>query len=74
MTNTETNTVTTNNEGNNGEVVEAEAKIATNSAKSNNSNNDIGRGNNKSNYVATKSLKRPDKNENKIMRNNVKYE
>ena len=59
MTNTETNTIATNNEENNGEVAEAaaEAEAATNSAELNSSNNGIVSGNSsKSNYVETKNL------------------
>ena len=85
VTNTETNTVTTNNERNNGDVAEAkaetdaeaEAEVETNSANSNSSNNGIGRSNNKSYYVETKILNRPDdenNNKNKITRNNIGYD
>ena len=56
VTNTETNSVTINNEEENGEVAEAEAKATKNSAKSNSSNNGIVRSNSKSNYVDTKIL------------------
>ena len=66
VTNTESYTVTTNNEENNGEVakaeVEAVANTATNSAKLNSSNNGIGSSNSKSYYAETKILKRTDKN------------
>ena len=56
LTNTETNTVTINDGANNGEAAEMEEEMepATNSAKYNSSNNDIGRNNSKSNSVHTK--------------------
>ena len=75
-----TNTVTTNDEGNNGEVVGAEveaetaAEAATNSAKSNSSNNGIGSSNSKINYTETKIWKRPDEIDNKVIVNNVGYD
>ena len=74
VTSTETNWVTTNDEGNNGEVAEAEAEAATDSAKLKNSNNSIDIGNSKRNYVGTKTLKRLDENENKMIGNNIGYD
>ena len=81
MTNTETKSVPTNDEGKKEEgseteaeaVVEAEAEADTNSEDSNSGNTGIGRSNSKSNVVDTKILKPPDKNENKKIGNNVEF-
>ena len=56
ITNTKTNTVITNDKGNNEEVGKAvsEAKAVTNSLKLNSSNNDIYSSNSKSYYVKPK--------------------
>ena len=75
VTNTETKSVPTNNEGNKGEGSEreAEAEADTNSEDSNSGNTGIGRSNSKSHGVYTKILKPLDKNENKKIGNNVGF-
>ena len=75
VTNTETKSVTTNDEGNKGEEseAEAEAEADTNSEDLNSSNTGIDRSNSKSNSVDTKILKPPDKNKNKMIGNNVGF-
>mmetsp|Transcript_17156 Transcript_17156/g.19647 ORF Transcript_17156/g.19647 Transcript_17156/m.19647 type:complete len:212 (-) Transcript_17156:162-797(-) len=77
VTNTDTNTVTTNDEVNKGEEEEKEAELeADANSKILNNSNDIGSSNSESDYVATKSLKRPDKNENesRMTGNNTGYD
>ena len=74
VTNTEINSVITNDEGSKGKAAEAEADADANSANSNSSNNGISSGNSKSNYMETKILKHPDENENKMIGNNVEYD
>ena len=80
VTNMETKSVPTNNEGNKGEgseteteteaEAEAEAEADTKSEDSNIGNTDIGRSDSTSNGVYTKILKPPDKNEDKKIGNN----